>query len=331
MFQEKSQYTNAVSRAVLDSAPDGILVINRDGLIVLVNSQTEELLKYGPDELLGQHFEALLPESFREEHERLIASCTRGPGLRPRRAGLELRAICRDGRELPVEMSACTVEVHGGPLVYCILRESAGPGQSGRETHEPEERFRFMVENSQDILGIRNADGTFRYSNPSIHRVLGYKQQEVIGCTGIDLVHPEDRSTVESAQGELLKMPGARDSVQFRALHANGSWVSLEVVAYNMLDDPDIRGVVINGRDISARKQAESEKGKLIEDLREAAATANSLTGLLHICAYCKKIKHEAGHWQQLESYLKERSQIEFSHGMCPECSRLWYPEHCKS
>jgi len=331
MFQEKSQYTNAVSRAVLDSAPDGILVINRDGLIVLVNSQTEELLKYEPDEMLGQHFEAVLPELFREEHERLIAGCTRGPGARPGRAGLELRAVCRDGEELPVEMSACTVEVQGGPLVCCVLRASGGRRRTGQGIHASEEQFRMIVEKSQDILCIRNADGLMRYASPSIHPVLGYKQEEIIGSTGLEVIHPEDRSAVENARDELLKNPGGRDSVQFRAQHANGSWVALEVVAYNLLDDPDIRGVVINGRDISKRKQTEAEREKLIGELQEAAAKANSLTGLLPICACCKKVKHEAGQWQQIESYFRDRTQIEFSHGMCPECSRLWYPEYSKT
>ena len=331
MFQEKSQYTNAVSRAVLDSAPDGILVINRDGLIVLANSQTEELLKYEPDELLGQHFEALLPELFREEHERLIAGCTRGPGLRPGRAGLQVRAVCRDGRDLPVDMSACTVEVDGGPLVCCVLRASTGGRRTAQGVRAAEEQFRMIVEKSQDILCIRSADGLMRYASPSIHPLLGYKQEEVVGTTCLEVIHPEDRIAVEIARDELLKNPGARDSVQFRALHANGSWVALEVVAYNLLDDPDIRGLVINGRDISERRQTEAEKEKLIKELREAAARANSLTGLLPICACCKKVKHAAGQWQQIETYIREHSQIEFSHGMCPECSRLWYPEYSKT
>jgi PAS domain S-box-containing protein len=192
-----------------------------------------------------------------------------------------------------------------------------------------EEQFRVLVENSHDILTIRDADGRIRYTSPSVHRVLGYRQEEMIGSLGFELLHPEDRPAVESAFAEFWKNPGARDSIQYRARHANGTWVSLEVVASNLLDDPDIRGVVINGRDISRRKQAEATKDQMIAQLQQAAANVKTLSGVLPICASCKKIK-EDDRWQQIEAYIRDRSHVEFSHTMCPECSKLWFPDHTK-
>lgn len=186
---------------------------------------------------------------------------------------------------------------------------------------------RLMVEHSDDILTIRDADGRIRYTSPSFHRVMGYTQGEMIGATGFELLHPEDRPNVESAMAEFWKTPGARDSIQYRARHANGSWVSLEVVAYNLLDHPIVQGVVLNGRDISKRKQDEAVKDQLIWELQQALAGVNTLSGVLPICASCKKIQNEDGGWRQIELFLRERAQVEFSHGMCPECSRLWFPE----
>jgi PAS domain S-box-containing protein len=330
MSQGRSAFSDAASRAVLDAAPEGVLVANREGQVVLVNAQTEELFGYGPGELLGKHFEVLLPQSFRGEHERQIAGCTRAPGLRPSRAGLELRGLRKDGMEVFLEMSLCSVDVQDDPMVCCVLRKIAGPKSSAHPSSEVEQRFRLMVENSHDILTIRNADGRVRYTSPSVHRVLGYRQEEMIGSTGFELIHPEDRSNVETALNEFWKSPGARDSIQYRARHANGSWVSLEVVAYNLLDHPDIRGVVINGRDISGRMQREAERERTIAELQEAISKLDTLTGLLTICASCKKIHAENGSWQQIESYIRDRSQVEFSHTMCPGCSLLWYPDHQK-
>jgi len=328
MSQGRSAFSDAASRAVLDSAPEGILVVNREGQIVHVNAQTEELFGYGPDELLGLHFEVLLPESFREEHLRQIAGYTRAPGLRPGRVGLELRGLHKDGTKILLEMSLCSVDVQDGPLVCGVLRKIASPKASEHPSRDVEQRFRLMVENSHDILTIRDADTRVRYTSPSIHRVLGYRQEEIIGSTGFELIHPEDRSNVETALNEFWKNPGARDSIQYRARHANGSWVSLEVVAYNLLDHPDIRGVVINGRDISQRMQTEAERERTIAELQEAISKLDTLTGLLTICASCKKIHAENGSWQQIESYIRDRSQVEFSHSMCPECSLIWYPDH---
>lgn len=328
MSRGRSAFSDAASRAVLDAAPEGILVVNREGQIIRVNTQTEDLFGYGPDELLGSQFEALLPELFREEHERQIAGYRRAPGLRPGRVGIELRGRRKDGTELLLEMSLCSVDVQDGPLVCCILRKITGPSHSARPMWEMEERFRQIVENSQDILAIRDADARVRYISPSIQRIMGYRQEEMIGSTGFELLHPEDRSNVETALNEFWKNPGARDSIQYRARHANGSWVSLELIAYNMLDHPDIRGVVINGRDITDRIQTEAERQRTIAELQEAISKLDSLTGLLAICASCKKIHAENGSWQQIESYIRDRSQVEFSHTMCPECSLLWYPDH---
>ncbi len=119
---------------------------------------------------------------------------------------------------------------------------------------ESEEQFRLMVENSDDILTIRDANGCIRYANASFQRVMGYHPSEMIGTTGFELLHPEDRLIVESALAEFWKTPGARGAIQYRARHANGSWVPLEVVAHNLLHHPAIRGVVINGRDITGRE-----------------------------------------------------------------------------
>jgi len=99
------------------------------------------------------------------------------------------------------------------------------------------------------------------------------------------------------------------------------------VVAYNLLDHPVIKGVLISGRDISNRKRDEAVKDQLIWELQQALAGVNTLTGVLPICASCKKIQSEDGNWQQIELYIRERAQVEFSHGICPECTRLWFPE----
>jgi len=188
--------------------------------------------------------------------------------------------------------------------------------------------FRLIVENSEDITAVRGADGNIRYASPSVQHVLGYKQQEVVGSTCFDLIHPEDRANVLAALKEFEKTPGARDSIHWRARHADGSWVSLEVFAYNMLDDPAVRGLVINGRDIGDRKQGETAPARPIPVLPEAASNTLILPALLHICASCKKIRDEQGKWRDVEVYVREHAPVEFSHGMCQECAKHWYPDH---
>ncbi len=76
------------------------------------------------------------------------------------------------------------------------------------------------------------------------------------------------------------------------------------------------------------RKQLENEKGALILELRESLAKVKLLSGLLPICASCKKIRDDKGYWNQVETYLLEHSEARFTHGICPECGKKLYPQY---
>lgn len=78
------------------------------------------------------------------------------------------------------------------------------------------------------------------------------------------------------------------------------------------------------------RKHAEEERSRLIAELQESLAKVRTLSGLLPICANCKKIRDDKGYWNQIETYIKDRSQAEFTHGICPECAQRLYPQDYK-
>ncbi len=81
---------------------------------------------------------------------------------------------------------------------------------------------------------------------------------------------------------------------------------------------------------IAERKQAEEAQKKLVFELQAALAKVKTLSGLLPICASCKKIRDDKGYWNQIESFISEHSEAEFSHGFCPECAAKLYPEFYK-
>ncbi|MDO9110649.1 MAG: hypothetical protein Q7U40_08340, partial [Desulfatirhabdiaceae bacterium] len=74
-------------------------------------------------------------------------------------------------------------------------------------------------------------------------------------------------------------------------------------------------------------KRIETEREKLIRELHKALSRVKQLSGLLPICASCKKIREDSGYWTQIETYVKDHSEAEFSHGICPECAEKLYPE----
>lgn len=79
--------------------------------------------------------------------------------------------------------------------------------------------------------------------------------------------------------------------------------------------------------DITERKRAEVERERLIQELRDALGKVKLLSGMLPICSSCKKVRDDKGYWTQIESYVRSRSEADFSHSICPDCAKKLYPE----
>jgi len=90
---------------------------------------------------------------------------------------------------------------------------------------------------------------------------------------------------------------------------------------------PAVNRALAEEKERTRRKKAEEERERIVHDLKEALARVKTLTGLLPICASCKRIRDERGHWDPVETYIGEHSDAEFSHGMCPDCEKKAYSE----
>jgi PAS domain S-box-containing protein len=120
-----------------------------------------------------------------------------------------------------------------------------------------EERFRSLVRFASDIIVILDAEGIILYESPAVERVLGFRPAERFGTDAFAHIHPDDLETVSSRFAELRDDPDMRLSVEYRMRDSSGAWRHFEAIATNLLDDPVIRGIVVNTRDITERRQAE--------------------------------------------------------------------------
>ncbi len=150
------------------------------------------------------------------------------------------------------------------------LQEITDRKRAEAAAHEGEKRFQRLLENSNDIIAVIDARGTYLAISGPIKAILGYVPEELVGRNGFELLHPEDSSTTVRALARALDAPGNTHRVENRYRHKLGHWIALEVVGTNWLHDPGIRGVVLNIREITARKHAELERATLQEQLQQA-------------------------------------------------------------
>jgi PAS domain S-box-containing protein len=132
---------------------------------------------------------------------------------------------------------------------------------------DSEQHFRSLIEKALDLVAIVDSEGTYRYVSPSHQSASGFAPEELIGKNAFDFVHPDDLPTLRSAFTAGIGHGGIIASAEYRFRHKNGSWRYVEGVARNLLDDPIVKGVLINARDISERKQAEDEVRRLNAEL----------------------------------------------------------------
>lgn len=118
------------------------------------------------------------------------------------------------------------------------------------------EIFQALVENAFIVVLIVDLDGVIRYISPSLRFVLGYHAEEREGQSALEFIAPEDRDKAREQLAEVAAKPGARGYMQLKLRHKDGSWRSVEAMARNLCDDPAVRGIVVNYRDITDRLRA---------------------------------------------------------------------------
>ncbi|HEX6909919.1 MAG TPA: PAS domain S-box protein, partial [Longimicrobium sp.] len=128
---------------------------------------------------------------------------------------------------------------------------------------ESEAYFRSLVENARDVIHVINPDRTTRYVTPSVQRLLGWDPEELIGRSVLEFLHPDD---IERAMGELRAgrvQPGTGIPIEVRVRHKDGDWRTFEGVARNLVDDPTVRGIVVNSRDVTERRRRDEQIRRL--------------------------------------------------------------------
>ena len=146
--------------------------------------------------------------------------------------------------------------------LIALALESSELKQAQADLRKSEKYFRSLIENAQDVVMILDREKYIRYVSPAIQSVLGYAPEELMNTNADDLMNPADLQNMQNAFRILMENPGPHKSQEFRFRHKDGTWHFVEAIAKNIIEDPDVAGIVVNFRDVTERKVAEM----LLED-----------------------------------------------------------------
>jgi PAS domain S-box-containing protein len=166
-------------------------------------------------------------------------------------------------------------------------------------------------------------DGTIRAVNLTGARLLGLERALLLNRRLGLLVAEADRPAF-NAFLEKTFAGKEREFCEVLLLKAETVPLVVRIEAVVSEDRQECRAAML---DVTARHQAETERERLIQELQTALTRVKALSGLLPICASCKKIRDDQGYWKQVETYIRSHSEATFTHSICPECRQKLYPE----
>jgi PAS domain S-box-containing protein len=179
---------------------------------------------------------------------------------------------------------------------------------------------------------VQIQEGRIARANPSMGRLVGGSgPDDLLGRSLEELMDPSAHGLAERESLTARLIRGEVNGEEIVLAGADGRPVTCLVSSALFVPHQPERSALAVFTDITARKEAERDREELIQELQEALVNVKTLRGLVPICSSCKKIRDDEGFWHQVEVYVRDHSEVQFSHGICPDCMNKLYPEMARA
>jgi PAS domain S-box-containing protein len=257
------QPTPEIFRLAVESAPSGMVMVDAEGTILLVNSLIEKMFGYSREELLGQSIDRLTPSNLQKKHPELRQQYLRNPQARPMGAGRDLYARRRDGTEFPVEIGLNPIQSPQGVIILSSIVDIT-------ERKRREDNFRLVVESAPSGMVMVNARGLIVLVNSLVEKMFGYSRAELLQQPIECLVPERFKANHPRLRNQYASHPETRAMGAGRDLFArrkDGSEFPVEI-GLNPIDTPEGPMILSSIVDITARKHSEAELERLNQRLK---------------------------------------------------------------
>ena len=195
---------------------------------------------------------------------------------------------------------------------------------------ERERKFRAIFDQTFQFIGLMTIDGTLIEINETALNFGGIGEKDALGKPFWETIWWTHSAELQKSLKEAINRAADGHFVRFETFHpaADGGIHYFDVSIKPVKDETgQIYLLITEERDITERKQAEQEREKTIAELQDTIAEVKTLRGFLPICSYCKNIRDDEGYWKKIENYIQKHSYAEFSHSICPDCAKKYYPD----
>ncbi len=270
-------------RQLLAAAPDAMITVDRRGIIRSANRQSERLLGYAGEELLGRSIDVLVPLASRAGHAAHRAAYAADPTTRPMGVERELTARHRDGHEVAVSITLSSIETDEGPLVTAAIRDVTERRREQEQLRAAEALFRETIDHAPIGIALVSTEGRWLRVNRALCDMTGYAEGELLATSFQEITHPDDHEADAQLVRRLLAGEIRSYELEKRYVRSDGStiWILLSV---SLLRDGrgDPVHFISQMQDISERKRYESELRMLADhDPLTGVANRRSLSAAI--------------------------------------------------
>ena len=246
-------------RAIVEAATDAIILSDRKGNVLSWNRSAQRMFGYRPEEIMGRPLTLLMPDRFREAHQKGLERAQLTGEMRIVGKTIELHGLRKNGEEFPIELSLSR-SVLTGEVFYCgIIRDISERLKTAKALEESERHFQLTIDNINDAVVYGDLSGNVLWANQQWAKLLGRPMDEIVGHPFMEYLTASTASLAKSRLALVRQGGEVPPLVEFEVARRDGTsrWVEANVTSVSR--DHEVVGRLLVGRDITERKRTELE------------------------------------------------------------------------